>query len=193
LVLDLYERSVAEIRTELDMLLTEPRITLPSFISLAIPLLGTPLFNTRLRQKALLPGLKLRDMDGRSVMTRTVDPPEVATEFARRMDIGLLPKWKLARRAASLTWHYSSKLTPIATTSALADVVAMAYPRLGSAGRDGFSARKGGRSYFATTEPTGTLYQPQIPMETRYQAFFSPLLVTDADGELAQPLINDLG
>jgi len=193
LVLDLYERSVKEVTTELDMLLTEPRITLPSFLSLAIPLLGTPLFKTRLHQKALLPGLKLRDMDGRSVMTRTIDPLNVAVDFARRMDTGLLPKWKLAGRAASLTWHYARKLRPIAMTSALADVVAMAYPRLGSAGRDGFFPSKGGRSYCATTEPTGTLYRPQINVADRYQAFFSPLQVTDAEGALCQSLIDDLG
>lgn len=193
LVLDLCERSVADVMTELNMLLAEPRITLPSFLSLAIPLLGTPLFKTRLRQNALLPKLKLRDMDGRSVMTRTIDPPEVATAFARRMDSGLLPKWKLARRACSLTWHYSRKLTPMAMTSALADVVAMAYPRLGSAGRDGFFSHQGGRSYFASTEPTGTLYKPDIPVPARFQAHFLPLYVTDAEGQLARPLQDDLG
>lgn len=191
LVFDLYERSVAEVMTELEILLSEPRITLPSFLSLAIPLLGTPLFKARLQQRALLPNLKLRDMDGRSVMTRTVDAPEVATAFARRLDAGLLPKHRLALRAASLLWHSAFKLTPIALTSALADVLAMAYPRLGSAGRDGFRLSGGARSYFASTEPTGTLYRPQMAMPLRYQGHFEPLYVTDNGGELHAALADD--
>ena len=194
LIFDLYERSVADVTAELDILTSEPRITLPSFLSLAIPLLGTPLFKTRLRQKALLPHLKLRDMDGRSVMTRTVDTPEVATAFARRMDMGLLSKWKLMQRAGSLTWHYGRKLTPIAMTSAWADVVSMSFPRLGSAGREGFfQPRTGGRTYFAPTEPLGTLYQPSIAIPEKYQHHFSPLHVTDAEGNLSPDLIDDLG
>lgn len=191
LVFDLYERSVAEVMTELEMLLSEPRITLPSFLSLAIPLLGTPLFKTRLQQRALLPCLKLRDMDGRSVMTRTVDAPEVTTAFARRLDAGLLPKHRLALRAASLLWRGAFKLTPMALTSALADVLAMAYPRLGSAGRDGFLLRGGARSYFASTEAAGTLYRPQMAMPQRYQGHFEPLYVTDNGGELHSALADD--
>jgi hypothetical protein len=193
LVFDLFERSVADVRAEIDILLSEPRITLPSFLSLAIPLLGTPLFKMRLNQGALLPRLKLRDMDGRSVMTRTVDPPEVATDFARRMDVGLLPKSKLAVRAASILWNYSFRLTPIALASALADVVAMAFPRLGSAGRDGFRSSRGGRSYYASTEPLGSLYKPSIPIPLQLQGHFEPLHVTDPEGGLAPELINDLG
>jgi hypothetical protein len=193
LVFDLFERSVADVRAEIDILLSESRITLPSFLSLAIPLLGTPLFKMRLNQGALLPRLKLRDMDGRSVMTRTVDPPEVATDFARRMDVGLLPKSKLAVRAASIFWNYSFRLTPIALASALADVVAMAFPRLGSAGRDGFRSSRGGRSYYAPTEPLGSLYKPSIPIPLQLQGHFEPLYVTDPEGGLAPELINDLG
>ena len=192
LVFDLYERTLLEVQTELDILANEPGITMPSFLSLAIPLLGTPLFKTRLRQKALLPKLKLRDMDGRSVMTHTRDPLDAATAFARRMDKGLLPKSVLLKRAASLTWNYGRKLTPIAMTSALADVVAMAYPRLGSAGRDGFSIRKGGRSYMASTEPLGSLYQPSMAVPTRYQDHFEPLYVTDDEGALSNALADDL-
>lgn len=193
LVFDLYERTVAEVMGELDILMAEPRITLPSFLSLAIPLLGTPLFRTRLQQGALLPNLKLRDMDGRSVLTRTLDAPDVATAFARRMDIGLLPKTRLAARGTSLLWHYGTRLTPIAMTSALADVLAMAFPRLGSAGRDGFLPSRGGRTYYGPTEPDGSLYQPAMALESRYLSHFKPLRVTDADGALAAQLIPDLG
>jgi hypothetical protein len=109
------------------------------------------------------------------------------------MDVGLLPKSKLALRAASLLWNYSFRLTPIALASALADVVAMAFPRLGSAGRDGFRPSRGGRSYYAPTEPLGSLYKPSIPIPLQLQGHFQPLYVTDAEGRLAPELINDLG
>ena len=193
LVFDLYEQKVSDIEAELDAVLRNPFITLPSFLSLAIPLLGTPLFRQRLAQGALLPNLKLRDMDGRSVMTRTLDSCETATHFAARMDRGLMSKAGLAKHAWSLFWRYRRGLTPIAMTSAMADALAMAWPRTGSNGRDGFRQAKGGRTYFASTESVGTLYKPWIPVDARYESFFTPLHVTDEHGKLAPDLQEDLG
>ena len=193
LVFDLFEQRVSDIEAELDVVLRNSDITLPSFLSLAIPLLGTPLFRQRLAQGALLPNLKLRDMDGRTVMTRTLDSPEIATYFAARMDRGLLSKAGLLKHAAEFFWRYRRDLTPIAMTSAMADALAMAWPRTGSNGRDGFKQSKGGRTYFASTEQAGSLYQPWIPVEERYRHFFTPLHVTDEQGKLAPDLNEDLG
>ena len=194
LVIDLFERRIADVEDEFEMILSNPGITLPSFLSLAIPLLGTPMFRERLAQGALLPNLKLRDMDGRSVMTRTLDDHAKVVAWAARMDSGCFSKPGLARHAVSFFQRYRKTLPPWGMVSALSGALGLAWPRLlGTNGRDGFSARRGGRSYDASTEPLGSLYRPCVALPAALQHYFEPLKVTDAHGSLSEEVAPDLG
>jgi hypothetical protein len=192
LVIDLLERRLVEMEEEMNMILSNPGITLPSFLSLAIPLLGTPMFYERLAQGALLPNLKLRDMDGRSVMTRTLDDHERVVAWAARMDRGCLSKVALARHGVAFFRRYHKTLPRWGMVSALSGVVGLAWPRLGTNGRDGFSARRGRRSYDGSTEPLGSLYQPCMALPSALQHYFEPLLVTDSRGGLSEDVKPDL-
>jgi len=192
LVIDLFERRIADVEDEFSMILANPGITLPSFLSLAIPLLGTPMFRERLAQGALLPNLRLRDMDGRSVMTRTLDDHAKVVAWAERMDSGCFSKPGLARHAASFYLRYRKTLHPWGMVSALSGALGLAWPRLGTNGRDGFSARRGGRSYDASTEALGSLYQPCIALPAALKHYFEPLLITDSHGALSEDVGPDL-
>jgi hypothetical protein len=192
LVIDLFERRIADVDEELYMILSNPGITLPSFLSLAIPLLGTPMFRERLAQGALLPNLKLRDMDGRSVMTRTLDDHDCAVAWAARMDHGCLSKFGLMRHGASFFRRYRKTLPPWGMVSALSGAVGLAWPRLGTNGRDGFSAQRGGRSYDGSAEPLGSLYQPCMNLPSTLQHYFEPVQITDSEGALAEAVRPDL-
>ncbi|MCP5227771.1 radical SAM protein [Accumulibacter sp.] len=192
LIFDLVDQKIDDVLAETEFIVSNPRITLPSFLSFAIPLLGTPLFDRRLREGLLLPNLRLRDMDGRSLVCHPADPLETATAFARLMDSGLLSKRKLAAHAWRFFRHYRSTLTRWGLLSGLANAWAMSYPRLGSNGRDGIRpGRDGCRSYLAGCEPLGSLYRPRIRIPERYRDHFEPLYVTDGDGELHDDLIDD--
>lgn len=192
LVIDPLERSLDDIEGELNMIVSNANITLPSFLSLAIPLLGTPMFNERLAQGALLPNMKLRDMDGRSVMTRTTDDHAKVVDWARRMDSGIMSKVALARHSALFFKRYRKVLPPWGMVSALAGAVGLAVPRMITNGRDGFFAKKGGRTYDVTTEQVGTLYQPQIEIPSHIRHYFDPLYITDSDGNLSSDVQSDL-
>ncbi|HTY99814.1 MAG TPA: radical SAM protein, partial [Rhodocyclaceae bacterium] len=191
-VFDPTERSVASLAEEIEFIVGNPRITLPSFLSFAIPLLDTPLFRSRLRDGDLLPNLKLRDMDGRSVVCRTLDPLAAVVGFAASMDRGAMSKRRLAARAWKFFRHYRGRLTGWSMASGLADTWAMAFPNLGTNGRDRHLAASR-RSYLASTEPLGTLYRPAINVPERLRENFSPLFVTDRRGELAAAVQDDLG
>jgi hypothetical protein len=88
LIFDLVDQTIDDLLAEIEFIVANPRITLPSFLSFTIPMLGTPLFGSRLREGLLLPNVKLRDMDGRSLVCHPVDPIEKAIAFAARMDQG---------------------------------------------------------------------------------------------------------
>lgn len=193
LIFDLVDQRIDEVLAETAFIVENSRITLPSFLSFAIPLLGTPLFASRLREGLFLPNLKLRDMDGRSLLCHTGDPIEKAIAFAARMDKGLISKRKLALHAWRFFHNYRSTLTNWGLLSGLGNAWAMGYPRWGSNGRDGLrSGQEGSRTYLASTEPLGTLYRPRINIPERYRAHFQPLYITDPDGELHDELIPDV-
>lgn len=193
MVFDPTERRVASLREEVDFIVDNPKITLPSFLSFAIPLLGTPLFAERLSEGLLLPNLKLRDMDGRSVLCRTIDPLDQVVEFAAAMDKGIMSRRKLVARTWKFHAHYRRKLKGWGMVSGIAGAWAMAFPALGTNGRDRTVVGTGSpRSYVASTEPIGTLYRPAINIPDRWREHFSPLFITDEQGNLAEAVADDL-
>jgi len=192
LVFDPAERRLDELIAETEFIVANPRITLPSFLSFAIPLLGTPLFGERLRAGALLPDIRLRDMDGRSLVVHPRDSLAQAQAFAERMDCGLIGKGKLARHAFRFWRRYRHTLRAWGLLSGLGNALTMAWPRLGTNGRDGLRpGSPGARSYIAGCEPSGTLYRPAIPVAERLRPHFEALQVTDANGDLHPDLADD--
>jgi hypothetical protein len=192
LIFDLVDQTIDDLLAEIEFIVANPRITLPSFLSFTIPMLGTPLFGRRLREGLLLPNVKLRDMDGRSLVCYPVDAIENAIAFAARMDKGMISKRKLAAHAWRFFCCYRATLSRWGLLSGLGNAWTMSHPRFGSNGRDGIRpGREGCRSYLASSEPLGSLYRPRIRIPERYRGHFEPLYVTDPDGELHDDLIGD--
>jgi hypothetical protein len=193
MMFDPTDRSVDDLIEEIDFIAGNPRITLPSFLSFAIPLVGTPLFAERLAQGSLLPNIKLRDMDGRSIVCHTRDPLDKVVDFARRMDAGIMSRRKVAAHAWQFYSRYRGKMTFLGMASALVDAWAMAFPALGTNGRDRKVVNaETCRTYVASTERTGSLYQPLINIPERLRGHFEPLFVTNEEGELAEAVRQDL-
>jgi len=194
LIFDPRERRVAALRAEVEAIAANPALTLPSFISLAIPLLGTPMFHRLVAAQALLPGLKLRDMDGRSLLTDSLDPADEVCRLLADMDHCLIDAAGARRHAWGLWRRYRRTLPARALLSALSPDLACLLPRFGTAAREhhlGPEAPR--RTHHGPSEALGTLYRPRIALEARYQCFFEPTCVTDAAGELHGELQADLG
>ncbi len=194
LVFDPYERPIREFQDELEMIVSNHRITLPSFLTLAIPLLGTPMFQQRLNDGALLPNLRLREMDGRTLIYRTHDPFDQVVDYVRRMETGPIERKQLFAYAWKFFRHYRKTLSPWAMISGLLNVISTGIPSLGTNAREKKVPREERRrTYNAATEPLGSLYRPLIHIPERYVDHFQPLLVTDDKGRLHEDLRGDLG
>ncbi|MCH7693016.1 MAG: radical SAM protein [Proteobacteria bacterium] len=83
-IFDLSSRRLSECREEIAFITGTPEIPLPSFVTQAIPLLGTPYFHECLEKGLLLPNTKLRDMDGTTLVQRPLDPID---------EVRSLPEW----------------------------------------------------------------------------------------------------
>ncbi len=193
LVFDPVERSVKEFHDELEMIVSNPRITLPSFLTLAIPLLGTPLFMERVQSGVLFPNLRLRDMDGRTLIYNTLDPVEQVVAYVARMETGPIATKKLVSYAWKFYYRYRGTLSRWALISGLLNVVSTGLPSLGTNAREKRIPKAlKRRTYHANTELLGSLYEPMIAVPDRYRSYFEPLMVTDEHGDLHEDLWDDL-
>lgn len=193
LIFDPRERRVAAMRAEVEAIASNPALTLPSFISLAIPLLGTPMFKRLVAEHALLPDIKLRDMDGRSLLTESLDSADEVCQLLAEMDFCMIGPDRARRHAWGLWRRYRRTLPARALLSALSPDLACLLRRFSTAAREAhLRPAAAPRTHYAPSEQLGTLYQPRIALESRYGAFFEPTRVTDAAGELHADLQPDL-
>ena len=193
LVFDPSERSVRSMEEELDYIVSNPKITLPSFISVAIPMIGTPLFYQRLKASELLPNMKLLDMDGRGLCTRPRDNEDKVVALAARLDRNPLPKRKLLKHAFGFYRNYRRYMGCWPMLSSLMNTISMGMPYIGTNFREGkVPANVRPRTYHSSTETIGSLYDPQIKVQAKFEHYFKPLYITDEKGELNEQLMDDL-
>ncbi|USQ94570.1 B12-binding domain-containing radical SAM protein [Caulobacter sp. RL271] len=172
--------SVQAMRAQLDTILSHRALLFPSFIAIVSPLVGTKLFWQAASAGQLRPNLRLRDIDGQTVVYRDCqDPDERLTAFLtqlfRRPDT-------LVNRPRHLL-DFLRRAWTLRRASPLAHVVHFrAHFRLFNLAK----GRKGGLTlnYMAGEQPLDGHYDhgpPDITPEDR-ALYFDPILVTDAAG-----------
>ena len=192
LMLDLAHRTIADLRREIEFITGTPEITLPSFVTLPVPLLGTPLFCELVAKGAFFPRTKLRDMDGSTLVLRSIDPVHEAVAFLREM----LSLQGYRARVLKHSWHflqkYRSKLTKLQVLFSLTNAgLLCAYSLATSPTQLAAPSAKGRRrTHVSTTEILDTVYTPAFRVDSRYQYYFAPTMVTDENGSLSKAMID---
>jgi hypothetical protein len=171
-------------RQELATILDTPSIPLPAFLSLTIPLLGTPYFQSCADEGRLLPHAKLRDMDGFTLMTRPLDDVEAVVPFVRNMEKLGGHNRDILRHSLGFYRTYRGALSARQMLASLANAARLCVPHLVHNRRNLRLHRDETLTYLTTTQPLGPLYQPALPVAERYRDHFLPTMVTDADGAL---------
>ncbi len=190
LILDLSTRYLADVRNELEVLFGNPHITLPSFLSLTIPLIGTPFFSECVSEKRLLPNTKLRDCDGFTLTLRPRDPMEEAVKFVRNLPTLTGYRRRIATKAARLLWRYSRSMTPFQLMLMTSSAFLLSAPNVVNAPFR-MQSRANSRTCVTTTEAVDPLYRPLFPVEEKFRKYFEPTYVTDVAGELSEALRTD--
>lgn len=192
LMVDVTTRTVSDLRRELRFITSTPEITLPSFVTLSIPLLGTPYFFECLDRGSILPDTKLRDMDGTTVLQRPLDPISEVVKFVDDVQSLRGYKGRAIKHAAGFARLYHSKLTKMQMAFALgAGLMVCAQPLTGSlAGMGWIRHRPKPRTYISSSEPLDHMYTPAFRVDSRFESYFKPTMVTDKSGALHQDLID---
>jgi hypothetical protein len=192
IMLDPAARHIADLRREIEFILDTPEISLPAFFTLPITLLGTPYFRDCLRDRLMLPNIRLRDLDGLTLTVQPLDPlPEVLT-FVRNLPSLRGYRAKVVRHVLRFLRLYHRRLSPLQLT---AEAVSGALIAMECSASSPGRMRTGSleRTYFGPTETLDPLYKPMVPVADRFEPYFRPTMVTDENGELASELMPDLG
>lgn len=189
LILDVYSRPLERLHDELDYIISNHRLTLPGFLSIPIPLIGTPYFLECLEQKRFLPHMKLRDMDGTTLCMTPLSPMEETTAFIANMDSLVGYRVKIAKHALRFARHYQTTLNPEKMLYALAGNALTTLNPLFTANALTLSRR---RTHVTTTEQPDSTYKPAFQVERRFEHYFKPTMVTDFQGSITRELQHDI-
>ena len=191
LMLDISTRTIAEVRRELEFITGTPEITLPAFITLSIPILGTPYFYECLNNRTMLPDTKLRDMDGITIVQKTLDPIDRAVEFVRGVEQFQGLRSRVIKHSIRFFNLYRSKLNPLQLSIGFEQgLLLSAHTLMTSTTAFGWVKKGRTRTYLSTTEPADQTYTPAFRVDSRFRNHFHPTMVTDRTGNLAEGLIE---
>jgi hypothetical protein len=187
MMFDIGNRRLADLRAELELITSTAEISLPSYISIPIPMLGTPFFRESLASGALLPNTSLRDMDGTTISLRPFDALGEAAEFVRGLQCLRGNRRRVLAHSVRFIRRYRKHLSRTQMLIALSGAVLLCAPALFTApsARRLWEARAR-RTHVAGTEALDAVYRPAFRVDARYERHFEPTMLTDARGQLAE-------
>ena len=191
LVFDPTERTLAEMHRELALICNDRRLPAPNVIFMAVPFPGTPFFRERLARGLILPGTRVRDLEGSTLSLRPLDAIEDVAHFVGTAKHLQGYVWRHLRRQARFLWNYRKSLSvaqgwvsSVISASVLAPS-AVSNPTL-------LLAQRHPRTHISTTDRLDPVYRPVRRVGAKYAAYFRPTLVTDSSGHLNENLATDL-
>jgi hopanoid C-2 methylase len=191
LVFDPTERRIADVHREIATICADPRVPLPNFIFLSIPVPGTPFFRECWKQGWILPHTKMRDLEGSTLSLQSLDGShEVARFLATAKNLRGFRARALGHQARHL-WRYRGSLSPAQSLVSTITMASILAPQFTSNPRT-LLARRRPRTHISTTDRLDDVYVPRLPVAHAYLDHFTPTWITDAGGQLNPALAEDL-
>ncbi len=162
-------------------------LPLPCFISFVSPLVGTEMFWDCVAEGDLRPGLRLREMDGETIAFNTSVVPEA--ELVRFARVAFTQTWRLVPRRLVL-WNVIRRMSRARCLSPFQWVVALQCSWRVMAKSSEYSTTAG-RNYLGGQERLDTQYR-EYPADIGaddLKRYFEPVLLTEADGRVADWLL----
>ncbi|MCR4341018.1 MAG: radical SAM protein [Gemmatimonadaceae bacterium] len=191
LVFDPTERRVADMERELDVIAADPSIPAPNFIFVATPFPGTPFFAEKYERGLILPGTKVRDLDGSTLNLRALDGEEAAAHFLRTTKNLVGRRRSFLAHQARFHWRYRGALEAHVHVASALTIGSIMSPQGLSNMRYLLRARSP-RTHIGATDLLDPVYTPSHRVDAKFAASFQPTMVTLADGSLNPALADDL-
>lgn len=191
LVYDPTQRTLADMHRELALICDDPNVPAPDFIFMAIPFPGTPFFRDCLSKGLILPGTRVRDLEGSTLSLQPLDAiADVARFIATAKHLRGYAMRHLWRQARFL-WRYRCALSPV--QAVVSSVIVMSILAPSAVSNPGtLLTRKRPRTYVSTTDRLDPVYVPTRRIAAAYADYFQPTMITDATGALNPEVAEDL-
>ena len=170
---------------------------MPSYITLGIPLLGTPFFNECLKKQLFLPNIKIRDLDGTTITLKPLDSMRDAIQFVENIQTLRNYRVKVIRHMKDFYSIYKNRLSLVNMAFAQYNALLLCFSTLSTLGSDIGNlflnaSKKKLRTFVGSTEPLDSTYKPAFSIDSRYEHYFKPTMLTDENGNLCDALQPDL-
>jgi len=174
IILDPTRRTIRSLQDEFEFVLDNDEIPLPGYITLPIPLLGTPLFFDYLNNDEILPRTRIRDLDGTTLSLKPLESLEAFSDFWPRVLRWQDRKRRLVARTYRFARRYRHVLDALNQFVNLGNTATQLLPRY----------RNYKRTFVSTTDCLDPVYEPVFRVESRFASYFEPTCLTDEAGRL---------
>lgn len=193
-MLEVSRRHLVDLKRELEFMVDTPEITLPSYLSIIVPILGTPLFHECLEAGLILPSTKLRDLESTTLCVRPLDAIERVAGFI--YDIQTLRGYRLKalRHSAGFFKRYRRHLSRFQMVVALSNALKLSCQLTPNktAFPNSLRSRNRRRTHLSTTEILDKVYQPAFRVASCYRNHFKPTYLTDQTGQISREVAPDI-
>ena len=194
LMFDVTQRTIADLRKELQFILDTPEIPLPCYLSVIVPILGTSYFYRCLEEGVILPSTKLRDLDTTTLSVKPLDPMDEVAAFIYEIQTLYGYKKRALKHSRGFYRRYRSVLSSYQMGLELINAAILSfqtYPSL-SMNLNSFRGRNRNRTHVSTTEPPDRVYRPAFTVDSKFEAYFRPTYLTDVAGSITPELEEDI-
>lgn len=197
LMLDVVNRSVEQLKQELDLIFDHPQITLPAFLTLPIPLVGTPYFNECVSKNRFMKNVRLRDLDGMTLNLKPLDPLDRVVRFFA--DVKKLKgyRYKALKHQVGFYKHYRKKLAFLPMSFSINNLLLLMDAQMTTAPTEAMAILKhrmfgAKREYIGPKGPLDPAYRPKFNIDSKFKNYFNPTMITDHEARLMPSLYPDL-
>lgn len=174
--------SVAEMKKEIKTILESDVIISPPYFGFILPLLGTNLFWESVKNKELLPNLRVRDLEGNTIVwNKSIDDIKELSDFARtlyRKTHLIYNKMKLAKKTMKSIVNFG--FNPLSSY--------LIYRNNFRVFHETQHTQIVDRNYTGgedLLDPSYYEYPENITLEDK-EKYFDPIMITDEKGNLSQ-------
>ena len=197
IVFDFAKRTIDQLEAEWRYILATPEIPLPSFITVAIPLLKTPLFYECMQNKLFLPHLRLRDLDGDTITLKPLDRLPHVVQFMDDVKTLRGCKLKVLNHINRFRRYYKNILSIRNMALSQYGAFLIGAPRLATLQALPSTAMLNPlgpvpQTFVGSQARLDSAYHPAFAIDAKYGHYFQPTQLTDGEGSICEALEPDL-
>jgi len=191
IMLDPSSRRIRDLEAEIDFILSRDDLSLPSYFTLPIPLIGTPYFYDALAAGIVRPNIHLREMNGVTLQLTPLDPTPDVLRFAERLTDLRGRRAQVAHHTVRFMRRYGRRFSWVQNAIVVANAALTTLPGVASSPfRPHLASVPADLS--GPPDRWDPAYRPPVEIHPDFAGHYRPTRVIDEEGAIDAALAADL-